>query len=102
MKDKILNFIDQDKKLKNINDEINKTNIDIFRIKEQQLLYPYVKDYNDEVNIKILEERIKIKKEEQNQLIDERNYFIFKLFWNIIVPITVSTITTFLINLIFK
>jgi len=102
MKNRILNFVDQDKKLKDVNNKINDINEEIYSLKKQkngaQTLIPMFID-NDISN---LEEELKIKKEYQNQLIDTRNYFIFKLFWNIIVPIFVSVITTVLINIYLK
>lgn len=101
MKNKILNFIDQDKKLKGVNNEINEINNEIYSFKKEQnnsRSWSLDKDKD----ISSLEEQLRIKKEHQNQLIDTRNYFIFKLFWNIIVPILISVITTVLINIYLK
>lgn len=101
---RILNFIDQDKKLKDINNKINDINSKIYSLKKEKngsssltRLPMYI-----DAEISNLEEELRMKKECQNQLIDERNYFIFKLFWNIIVPIFVSVVVTFLINIYLK
>jgi len=99
MKDKILNFIDQDKKLKDINKEINDINKEIYSLKKEKHDEPLLIPVFIDRDISILEEKLKVKKEQQSQLIDARSYFIFKLFWNIVVPILVSIITTFLINI---
>lgn len=102
MKNRILNFIDQDKKLKDVNNEINDINKEIYSLKKEKNNTPDLIPIFIDKNISNLEEKLKIKKEHQNQLIDTRNYFIFKLFWNIIVPIFVSAITTVLINIYLK
>lgn len=97
MKNGILNFIDQDKELKIVNNEINNLNNEIYFLKKQKNDNPFGAPLYFSDDVSNLEEKLKIKKELQNQLIDARNYFIFKLFWNIIVPIFVSIVTTVLV-----
>lgn len=102
MKNRILNFLDQDKELKTVNDEINNINNEIYFLKKQKNDNPFGTPFYFGDDVANLEEKLKMKKEQQSQLIDARNYFIFKFFWNIIVPILVSVIATVLINIYFK
>lgn len=59
---------------------------------------PYITWMGDEDKIKKLQHNLDLKNTRRQQILDHREGFYNKLFWNLIVPILVSVITTLLIN----
>jgi len=94
--------------IKNEDNLIKKLDEDIISIKKElneieTRSHPLVTWMGDQDKIKELQHNLDLKNTKRQQILDHRDGFHNKLFWNLIVPILISVITTILINyFIFK